>query len=51
MLLQVVDVAEADEALLLVTARADGALADTALPMDEPVLPAWSVRCLQVMQI
>ena len=36
MLLPVVDVAETDEALLLVMARADGALAEAALPLDEP---------------
>jgi serine/threonine protein kinase len=35
LLLPVVDVAETDEALVMVMARADGALANVALPMDD----------------
>lgn len=38
MLLPAVDAADTSDALLLVMARADGALADAARPMDEPEL-------------
>lgn len=40
LLLPVLDVAETDEALVMVMARADGALADVALPLDELAVTA-----------